>query len=207
MVAMPELDTTPSKLGQRPLVDVALISAFAALIAACALVGGIPTGSGVDITLQTFGVMLAGCVLGPIRGFLSVCLYLVLGGIGLPIFSEHKSGFGVFSGVSAGYLFSFPVAAAIAGFLVAYVARRERVRAWAVFLCSAAGSILIIHPFGIVGIKLWANISLHDAILADRPFWVGDVLKTALVAIVASEVHRAFPALLERRRPRLRRAR
>ena len=81
--------------------DLALVAAFAALIAACAYLGGIPVGgAGVPITLQTFGVLLAGCVLGPVRGFLAAALYLVLGAVGLPVFAEHTSGLGVFTGIS-----------------------------------------------------------------------------------------------------------
>src|SRR6187431_606516 len=107
----------------RTATDLALIAAFAALIAACAVVGGIPTGSGVDITLQTFGVLLAGCLLGAVRGFLSVSLYLLLGAMGLPVFAAHSGGLASFSGVSSGYLLAFPFGAALAGFLVQHSAR------------------------------------------------------------------------------------
>ena len=63
--------------------DLALIASFAALISAFAYVGAIPVGgAGALITLQTAGVMLAGCLLGPTRGFLAVALYLALGAIG-----------------------------------------------------------------------------------------------------------------------------
>src|SRR5215218_5067406 len=113
----------PDRRRRSTTTDLALIAAFAALISACAYIGAIPVGgSGVPITLQTFGVMLAGCLLGPVRGFLSVCLYLALGAIGLPVFAEHSSGLAVLTGVSAGYLWSFPIAAALGGFLVKYVA-------------------------------------------------------------------------------------
>lgn len=180
--------------------DLALIAAFAALISACALVGGIPTGTGIDITLQTFGVMLAGCVLGPVRGFLAVGLYLLLGLIGLPVFSDHASGTAPFVGASAGYLYSFPVAALLAGLLVKYVAGPAgKTRALVVFLCSIAGSILVIHPMGIAGMKFYFDVSWNEALHFDMPFWLGDVLKTTLVALVAAEVHRAFPQLLHRR--------
>lgn len=179
--------------------DLALIAGFAALISACAYIGAIPTGgAGVPITLQTFGVMLAGCVLGPVRGFLAVSLYLLLGAIGLPVFAEHSSGLAVFTGVSAGYLIAFPIAAALGGFLVEYVAKEHRTRAIWVFCCSLAGSVLVIHPLGIAGMKLHADASWHQAFLWDTPFWVGDLLKTTLVALVAAEVHRAFPRLLAR---------
>ena len=150
-------DTTPTTTtGKRRFspTDLALIAAFAALISACAYIGAIPVGgSGVPITLQTFGVMLAGCLLGPLRGFLAVALYLALGAIGLPVFAEHSSGLAVFTGVSAGYLWAFPIAALVAGFLVKYVAGPVgKTRALVVFFCSITASILVIHPMGIVGL-------------------------------------------------------
>ncbi len=183
-----------------PTRDIALIAAFAALISASAYVGAIPVGSaGVPITLQTLTVMLAGCVLGPVRGFSAVALYLALGAVGLPVFAEHSSGVGVFSGPSGGYLISFPIAAALAGFLVAYVARDRRMRALVVFACSIAASILVIHVLGVLGMKLYFDVSLREAITYDMPFWIGDVVKTSLVAMIAAEVHRAFPQLLQRR--------
>jgi biotin transport system substrate-specific component len=178
--------------------DVALIAAFAALIAACAVVGGIPVGgAGVDITLQTFGVLLAGCVLGPVRGFLAVALYLLLGALGLPVFADHSSGLAAFTSVSAGYLISFPFAAALAGFLVQYVARENRTRASFVFVAALAGTVLN-HVCGTIGMKVVLDVSWSDAIKFDAPFWVGDIIKALVVGIVAAEVHRAFPRLLGR---------
>jgi len=192
--------TTPERRRRSTPTDLALIAAFAALISACAYIGAIPVGgAGVPITLQTFGVMLAGCVLGPVRGFLAVSLYLLLGIIGLPVFAEHSSGLGVFSGPSAGYLYAFPIAAFVGGYLVKYVARERRTRALFVFLCSATASVLVIHPMGIAGMKLYFDVSWAEAVTYDAPFWIGDVVKTTLVALVAAEVHRAFPQLLSRR--------
>lgn len=179
--------------------DIALIAAFAALISASAYVGAIPVGSaGVPITLQTLTVMLAGCILGPARGFSAVTLYLALGAVGLPVFAEHSSGIGVFTGPSGGYLLSFPIAAALGGFLVKYVARDRRTRALVVFACSIAASILVIHPLGIIGMMLHFDVSFLEAATWDMPFWLGDVVKTSLVAMIAAEVHRAFPQLLHR---------
>src|SRR6478609_8413305 len=172
--------TTTARPRRSVTTDLALIAGFAALISACAYIGAIPTGgAGVPITLQTFGVMLAGCVLGPVRGFLAVSLYLLLGMIGLPVFAEHSS--------------------ALAGFLVKYVAGEHRTRAIWVFFCSLAGSVFVIHPLGILGMKLYFDVTWHEAFTYDTPFWIGDILKTTLVALVAAEVHRAFPQLLARR--------
>lgn len=180
--------------------DLSLVAAFAALIAACALVGGIPVGgAGVEITLQTFGILLAGCVLGPVRGMLAVALYLGLGAIGLPVFAGREGGLGVFTGASLGYLWSFPLVAGLAGLLVSRVAGQVRKsRAFWVFACAVPG-VLLNHGLGIVGMKYWFDVPWTVAWGYDAPFWAGDILKAALVALVAAEVHRAFPQLLHRR--------
>jgi biotin transport system substrate-specific component len=202
MSATLQPETTPVTSGtSSPSRDIALVAAFAALISASAYIGAIPVGSaGVPITLQTLTVMLAGCVLGPLRGFSAVTLYLALGAVGLPVFAEHSSGIGVFSGPSGGYLLSFPFAAALGGFLVAYVARERRTRAIVVFFCSLAASVLVIHPLGILGMMLHFDVSFLEAASWDVPFWLGDLVKTSLVAMIAAEVHRAFPQLLHRAR-------
>ena len=197
--AQPETRPDTGNGSSSPTRDIALVAAFAALISASAYVGAIPVGSaGVPITLQTLTVMLAGCVLGPVRGFSAVTLYLALGAVGLPVFAEHSSGIGVFTGPSGGYLLSFPIAAALGGFLVAHVARDRRTRALVVFACSIAASILVIHPLGILGMMLHFDVSFLEAAAWDMPFWLGDVVKTSLVAMIAAEVHRAFPQLLQR---------
>jgi biotin transport system substrate-specific component len=195
----PSATTAPKQRRSTP-TDLALIAAFAALIAACSVIGGIPVGgAGVPITLQTFGVLLAGCVLGPVRGFLSVVLYLGLGAIGLPVFADHSSGLAAFTSASAGYLISFPFAAALAGFLIAYVVGPQRkTRAFVVFWAAAAGTVLN-HAAGVVGMKLYFDITWNQAFRFDAPFWVGDLVKALVVALVAAEVHRAFPRLLHSR--------
>jgi biotin transport system substrate-specific component len=200
MTATTQPEAAPTTSGSSsPSRDIALVAAFAALISASAYVGAIPVGSaGVPITLQTLTVMLAGCILGPLRGFAAVTLYLALGAVGLPVFAEHSSGIGVFNGPSGGYLIAFPVAAALGGFLVKYVARERRTRALWVFACSLTASILVVHLFGIVGMMRFFDVSFREAATYDMPFWIGDLVKTSLVAMIAAEVHRAFPQLLQR---------
>ena len=195
-MTMPEL--APSAQRRFTTTDLALIAAFAALIAACALIPGIHvSGSVVPITLQTIGVMLAGTVLGPLRGFLAVMLYLAVGFAGLPIFADQTGGPSTLSKPSIGYLLAFPIAAMIVGFLVKYVAARNGApRALAIFACSILTSFLVIHPAGIAGLMWRLDISFSAALDIDKIYWLGDLVKTALVAMVAAEVHRAFPRIL-----------
>ncbi len=184
--------------------DLALVASFAALIGALSYIGAVPVGgSGVPITLQTLGLGLTGALLGPWRGFAAATLYLALGAIGLPVFAEHSGGLGSFSKISAGYLISYPFAALVIGLLVAFVAGQAgKTRALVLFACTFVGGVLVVHAFGIVGMKVHQDVSWATAAGWDAPFWIGDTLKTAIVALVAAEVHRAFPQLLPARRAR-----
>lgn len=182
--------------------DVALVSTFAAFIAVCALLPGITLpGMAVPITLQTFGVMLAGLVLGPLRGTLAVLLYLAVGFAGIPVFSEGTGGLATFGKVSLGYLLAFPFAAALAGFLASRAVRvRPALRPVALFASATAGSLVFIHPIGIAVMGARLGLDAAEAITMGAVFLPGDVVKNVLAALVATAVLRAFPDLLDRRR-------
>lgn len=188
-----------------PARDLALIAVFAALIAALALTPAIPVGPlGVPITLQTLGVALSGLVLGPWRGFAATALYLAVGFAGLPVFAGGASGLGVFARPSIGYLLSFPIAAAVAGALAAtFVRRGYQAQYFWFFLAGFGASILVIHPLGILGMSIVAQIDLATAFFADLVYWPGDVVKNFVAAAIAVAVHKAFPLLLSARRPAL----
>ncbi|MFC6153472.1 biotin transporter BioY [Nocardioides yefusunii] len=186
----------------RPARDLALIAVFAALIAACAVLPGIPMGA-VPITLQTLGVMLAGAVLGPWRGLLAVLLYLAVGFAGLPIFAQGKAGLSVLAAPSAGYLLAFPVAALLCGFFVVVMRNRtRRAPVLAIALCGLAASFLTVHPLGIAVLhaRVESMSTWGDAIAYDMTFWPGDVVKNIAVGLIAVAVHRAFPDLMPVRR-------
>ncbi len=180
--------------------DLSLIAVFAALTAAFALLPAIPVGAvGVPITLQTLAVMLTGVILGPGRGAAAIGLYLAAGLAGLPIFSGFSGGLGVLAGPSAGYLISFPLVAAVAGWLAGAVLKRaRRMRYLLVFLACTAASLLVIHPLGIAGMMINLNLDFRTAVLADIVFLPGDVIKNLVAAAMGLTVYRAFPRLLDR---------
>ncbi len=182
--------------------DVALVATFAAFIAVCALLPGIHLpGMSVAITLQTLGVMLAGLVLGPVRGTLAVLLYLAVGFAGIPVFSEGTGGLATFGKVSLGYLLAFPLAAALAGFLASRAARvRPSLRPVVLFLSATAGSLAFIHPLGITVMGARLGLDAGEAVAMGAVFLPGDVVKNVVAALVATAVFRAFPDMLERRR-------
>ena len=95
-----------------------LIALFAAIIAALGLLPKITLTSGIPITAQSMGIMLCGTILGSKRGGLAVLLFIFLVAIGLPLLSGGRGGLGVFTTPWAGFLFGFPVAAYVTGFVM-----------------------------------------------------------------------------------------
>lgn len=177
--------------------DLSLIAVFAALLAASIAVPGINVGPfGVAITLQTLVVAMCGLVLGFARGTAAVGLYVLLGLIGLPIFSGFRAGPAVLASPSAGYIVGFIFGAAVIGLLATW-AVRSRWRAAALFAAAMAGTV-VIHAFGIVGFVM-KGMSWQTAMLADVIYLPGDVIKNVLAVIIALSLHRAFPDLLVRR--------
>lgn len=181
--------------------DVALIATLAAFIAVCAVLPSITLpGMVVPITLQTFGVMLAGVLLGARRGALAVLLYIAVGLAGLPVFSQGTGGLAMLGKPSLGYLLAFPLAAALAGFLVTRARNLPaRTLPFAVFGAAMAGSLIFTHPIGIAVMGARLGMSAPEAIATGAVFLPGDVIKNVLVAVVASAVFRAFPDMLARR--------
>ena len=82
--------------------DLAYIALMAALIALCAWIS-VPLGP-VPFTMQTFGIFAALGLLGGRRGTLAFLSYLLLGIVGLPVFSGFSAGAGVLFGATGGYL-------------------------------------------------------------------------------------------------------
>ena len=149
--------------------NVVLAVVFSALIGVCAhakiRLGFTP----VPITGQTFGVLLAGALLGPRLGTATLVLYLAEGAIGLPVFA---SGGGV---ASYGYLVGFVLAACAVGFLAERGWDRRPLTTAAMM---AIGSLLIYICGVIWMIPIVGGLS-RAICLGVLPFLIGDALKAA----------------------------
>ena len=84
---------------------------FAALIALCSWFS-VPIGD-IAFTMQSFAVFLTLGLLGGKWGSLTIFLYLLLGAVGMPVFSGFRGGVGMLAGVTAGYLWGFLLAGAV----------------------------------------------------------------------------------------------
>lgn len=94
--------------------DLVLGGMFAAVLAVISQLS-LPMPTGVPITIQVFGVALIGVILGWKLGLLAVITYILMGAVGLPIFSNFRGGLGVLLGLTGGYIWAWPVMTALSG--------------------------------------------------------------------------------------------
>lgn len=159
--------------------DVALIVGAAALTALCAQISFPVPGSPVPVTAQTFAVIVTAATLGAGRGVAGQLLYVGVGALGAPIYSDGSGGLHVLVGATGGYLVGFLVAAALVGRLAEHGQDRSPVRALAAFVAGQ----LAIFGIGVPWLAVVADLSARDAIAAGfTPFLLGGLVKGVLAA-------------------------
>lgn len=158
----------------------ALILAGTLVISLAAQVSIPVPGSPVPITGQTFGVLLTAGALGFRRGIASTLLYLVIGVIGVPVFSGGAHGVDVIVGATGGYLVGFVLAAAVIGRLAELGWDRKLLGSVGAMLIGSALIYAVGLPWLAVVAKLDPQTALDKGFL---PFLVGDALKLALAAV------------------------
>jgi biotin transport system substrate-specific component len=178
--------------------DLAYVALFAAVIAVLGTIPAIPVGP-VPITAQTLGVMLAGAVLGARRGCLAVLLFLVLVALGLPLLASGAGGLAPFVGTTAGYLYSWPVAAFVIGWLTERSWDRYNVLRGT--LINVVGGIVVIYAIGVPVLKVVTGLSWTAALTGGAlPFLPGDLFKAFVAAAIADVVRRSYPVIERPRR-------
>lgn len=152
---------------------IACALAFAVLTASSHI--AVPIGP-VPLTMQTLAITLTGILLGARLGFAVTALWVAAGFSGLPLFAMGNGGLAAMTGPTAGFLYSFPVVAAVAGILCAEGGFWRALFAMLVanFLCLAVGGSWL--AFGLGFEKAMA--------VGVLPFVPGAVLKSLLGALI-----------------------
>ena len=168
------------------LLDAVLVAAGAALTALAAQLV-VPLWP-VPVTGQTLAVVLVGLSLGAVRGGLSMALYAVLGIVGLAVFSESSSGWGVIAGPTGGYIIGFIFAAILTGWLAQRSWDRKWLRAFLATLAGTVTTFVVGLPWlaaylGAVG----APNDLQSVLIAGfYPFVIGGIVKSLIGAGIIS---------------------
>ena len=164
----------PTRRGTAVLYDASLIAGFSLVIALCSQVAIPLPFTPVPVTLQTFAILLTGCLLGGGRGALSVVLYVAEGSGGLPFFSGGTGGIAHLLGPTGGYLLGF----ALCAYSVGLFAARGLTRTWPGRLLALAVGDIVIYIPGLIWLGAFTGMSKAFS-LGFVPFIVGDALKIA----------------------------
>ena len=166
--------------------DMTLCGLLAALIAICSWIS-IPAA--VPFTLQTFAVFAAVLLLGGKRGSLAVAVYLLLGAVGLPVFSGFKGGVSALLGPTGGYILGFLISALLIWAVTARFGEKLGVLIAALLLglavCYAFGTAW----FVVVYSRAKGPISVGAALgMCVVPFILPDLLKIALALLLSNRL-------------------
>lgn len=166
---------------------------FAALTAAGALLT-IPIGP-VPFTLQVMFTIMSGLFLGARNGAFSQVVYVMLGLLGLPVFSRGGAGVGILLGPTGGYLIGFICAAWVVGILAALVRKAAKPDAHRLRLCgylaAAVAGMVVIYVPGVLRLATVMHISLAKAVAVGIiPFVGPDLAKSVAAALLVVAIER-----------------
>lgn len=171
-----------------------LIALFAVVLAICAWIS-IPAT--VPFTLQTLGLFLVMGLLGGRRSTLAVLVYLLLGAVGIPVFSGFRGGLGILTGVTGGYLIGF-LFATLCYWLITAHGRGQKL--WVMILGMVAG-MAAYYVFGTAWFMLfyaraYSAIGLGAALsTCVIPFLIPDFIKMGIAVTLVKTLPKRIKAL------------
>ena len=143
--------------------------------------------SPVPISLTNFAIFLAIFVLGMKSGTISFIIYLLLGAIGVPVFSSFRGGLQVLAGPTGGYLIGFIFLALIMGFALDHFDRK--------LVPTIIGMIIgmaVCYAFGTVWLAKLLSLSFKEGLMMGViPYLAGDAAKIIIAAIVGPKLYGA----------------
>ncbi|MDD6987376.1 MAG: biotin transporter BioY [Butyricicoccus porcorum] len=164
--------------------EMALIAVMAAVTCVLGPLS-VPIGV-VPISFTNLAVYLAIYVLGCKRGTISYIVYLLIGLVGVPVFSSFTGGVGKLFGPTGGYLIGFILMALICGWFI----DKFDCKLVPSFVGMVLGTI-VCYVFGTVWLAYQAGMSFYAALAAGvLPFIIGDLVKMVIAAVIGPQVRR-----------------
>lgn len=154
---------------------------FAAVIAVLAQIA-IPLPSGVPITLQTFAVALTGAVLGAKYGTAATAVYILLGAVGVPVFTGFMGGLGVIVGKTGGFIWGFLPLTFFTGLGIGF---SRKMMGWLMALVGLAAC----HMLGTLQFSILTGMDfMGAALLVSVPYLVKDICSVILACILGVKI-------------------
>lgn len=180
-------------------IDIAYVGVAAALIAICSWIS-IPLPSGVPVTLQTMGICLVCTILGFKKGTISTIVYILIGLMGVPVFSGFTAGPSRLFGQTGGYIIGFIFTAAAVGAVADYIDKKSfklPVKYIAIFLSMIIG-IILCYAFGTAWFAYLYAKSNEAASLGTIlgwcvvPYIIPDIVKIAVATLISVPIRKAI---------------
>lgn len=178
-----------NSISTKNLVNVALCTSIIAICSWLSInIGTVP------ITFQTFAVFLAVGILGGKLGTLSVIVYILLGAVGLPVFSGFKGGVSVLVGPTGGYIIGFIFSALIMWLFEKFLGKKLIISALSMIV-----GLLVCYLFGTIWFVIVYSSSKGEAIsfwtaltMCVIPFIIPDAVKIALALSLSKTLRRVI---------------
>lgn len=163
--------------------DLSVIATFTALTAVMSQISIPLPFSPVPMTFQIFAIFLSAIILGSRLATLSQIIYIMLGAIGVPVFSHFSGGLQSLVGPTGGFIISFP----IVSFIVGKGLEKDRVPFSVVF--SLLFSLLLCYSFGVLQLSFVIKISMKKAIMIGAvPYIPLDLVKIFIAYLIGTKV-------------------
>ncbi len=170
--------------------DMVFTALFAVLIAVCSWISVL---SAIPFTMQTFGVFLTLNILGGKRGTLCIIIYLLMGIVGIPVFSNGTAGIGVIMGTTGGYLIGWIFSGLVMWLLQTLLGRKIPAQA-----VSMAVGLLVCYTFGtawftVVYARTTGAVGLWTALCrCVFPFVIPDLIKLTLALVLTQRLNKTM---------------
>lgn len=166
--------------------EIAMTALFAAIMCVLSVIT-VPIGA-VPITLSVFGVFLISSLLKPKCAISAILVYIILGAIGLPVFSGFKAGIGVLFGPTGGYIVAYPFMAAIISVAAAHFKKYKA----AALVVSMILALVVCYLLGTAWYSISADVSFVGAFSACvTPFIPFDTAKMVGALVICAAAGKA----------------
>lgn len=167
--------------------DIVLITLMTAVLCVISPFQIIIPFSVVPISLATFGIYLTVYILGMKKGIISVALYVLLGFVGMPVFTGFGGGVAKVLGPTGGYIIGYIFLALIEGFFI-----DKYKEEWCKVLGMIIGTI-VLYLFGTYWLMHQSNMTFIEGLTVGViPFILGDICKIAFAVVIGNKIIKAL---------------
>lgn len=175
------METTKTITSARQLTLIGVMSAVLCVLGPLSLPVGL-----VPVSLTNLAIYFTIYVLGRKRGTISYMVYLLIGLIGLPVFSGFSGGFPKLAGPTGGYLIGFIFMAFISGIFIDKFSNK-------IYICFFGMVIgtIVTYLFGTAWLAYVAHMTFNKALaIGVLPFIIGDLIKIIIAALIGPQIRK-----------------